>query len=335
MNEKAIKRELRRVRSREADILTKRKYGRVINLESLLNKYIPDTLEETLDAAFREAFKMIFAKGTPLIGKTFNEKKLRQSKGTDAEAQMLWAKDMLLTGVEGTGLGLVGVGLPDIPVFTGMLLRTVYQTALSYQFEYKTKTEQYFILHLIEAALARGKKAETLSKDLDELMLRIDEEGFTYYGSINDQIAKTSKAMSDEMLYLKFVQTIPVVGVAGGLSNPIYLNIVKSFADVKYRKRRLLIRLRKLRAEQKALEEPKEEAPACPDAPVAPAEASVELDTVDAPQVELDTTTSEAVDAPQVELDTTASEAVDAPAAPNAAPNRPRIRIYDPDGDEE
>ena len=64
------------------------------------------TLEETLDAAFREAFKMIFAKGTPLIGKTFNEKKLRQSKGTDAEAQMLWAKDMLLTGVEGTGLGL-------------------------------------------------------------------------------------------------------------------------------------------------------------------------------------------------------------------------------------
>ena len=253
MNEKAIKRELRRVRSREADILTKRKYGRVISLESLLNKYIPDTLEETLDAAFREAFKMIFAKGTPLIGKTFNEKKLRQSKGTDAEAQMLWAKDMLLTGVEGTGLGLVGVGLPDIPVFTGMLLRTVYQTALSYQFEYKTKTEQYFILHLIEAALARGKKAETLSRDLDELMRRIDEEGFTYYGSINDQIAKTSKAMSDEMLYLKFVQTIPVVGVAGGLSNPIYLNIVKSFADVKYRKRRLLIRLRKLRAEQKAL----------------------------------------------------------------------------------
>jgi hypothetical protein len=244
MNEKEIRKELRRIRNREAELLIKYKYGKRLNLESILNKYLPDSLEETLDSAFREAFKLIFAKGSSVIGKTFDEKKLRNSKGTDSEAQMLWAKDMFLTGVEGTGLGLLGVGLPDIPVFTAMLLRTVYQTALSYQFEYTTKTEQVFILRLIEAALARGKDAEEKSASLDELMREIDEEGYDYYGSINDQIAATSKAMSDEMLYLKFVQTIPVVGVAGGLSNPIYLNRIKSYADVKYRKRRLLIRLR-------------------------------------------------------------------------------------------
>ena len=192
---------------------------------------------------------MIFAKGTAVIEKTYNGKKLRQSKGTDQEAQVLWAKDMLLTGVEGAGLGLIGVGLPDIPVFTAMLLRTVYQTALSYQFEYSEKTEQVFILNLIEAALTRGKRAEELSAQLDELMKKIDKEGYDYYGSINEQIARTSKAMSDEMLYLKFIQTIPVVGVAGGLSNPIYLNRIKTFADIKYRKRRLLIRLRQAKAE--------------------------------------------------------------------------------------
>lgn len=244
MKEKELRKELRRVKNRESELLAKYKYGKRLNLEGLLNRYIPDSLEQTLDAAFNEAFKMIFSKGSAVIGKTFNEKKLRQSKGTDAETQLLWAKDMLITGVEGTGLGLLGVGLPDIPVFTGMLLRTVYQTALSYQFEYTTKTEQMFILRLIEAALARGQRAELLSNGLDEFMKVIDEDGYEYYGSINDQIAKTSKAMSDEMLYLKFIQTIPVVGVAGGVSNPIYLNRIKSYADVKYRKRRLLIRMR-------------------------------------------------------------------------------------------
>ena len=83
-----------------------------------------------------------------------------------------------------------------------------------------------------------------MSNELDELMRWIDEEGYERYGSINNQIATASKAMSDEMLYLKFVQTIPIVGVAGGLSNPIYLNRIKSYADVKYRKRRLLIKAR-------------------------------------------------------------------------------------------
>ena len=245
--EKEIRKELRRIRHREGELLAKYKYGRRLSLESVLSKYVPESLEDTLDAAFMEAFKVIFAKGSSIIGKTFNEKKLRQSKGTDAEAQMLWAKDMLITGVEGAGLGLAGVGLPDIPVFTGMLLRTVYQTALSYQFEYTTKTEQVFILKLIEAALARGEDAEAKSKELDAFMKEIDENGLEYYGSINDRIAKTSKAMSDEMLYLKFVQTIPIVGIAGGLSNPVYLNRIKSYADVKYRKRRLYMRLRELR----------------------------------------------------------------------------------------
>lgn len=250
MNEKEIRRELRRVRNREIELLLKYKYGKRINLEGFLNKYLPDSLEETLDGAFREAFKMVFDKGTAIIGKTFNEKKLRESKGTEAEARILWAKDMLITGVEGTGLGLAGVGLPDIPMFTAMILRTIYQTALSYQFDYNTKTEQVFILRLIEASLARGTKAEDLSNGLDEYMRRVDKEGYEYYGSINDYVYKTSKAMSDEMLYLKFLQTIPVVGVAGGLSNPIYLNRIKNYADVKYKKRRLMIRLREAKKER-------------------------------------------------------------------------------------
>ena len=255
MDEKELRREMRRVRHKETILLEKNRYEKGISLESILNKYLPDKLEQTLDSAFREAFRMIFSKGTGVIGKTFNERKLRNSGGSSAESQKRWAADMLLTGVEGTGLGLIGVGLPDIPVFTAMLLRTVYQTASIYKFEYATKTEQVFILQLIEAALTRGRKAEELSGDLDELMRKIDEEGFEYYGSINQQIERASKALSDETLYLKFVQTLPVVGIAGGLSNPIYLNKVKSYAEVKYRKRWLLIQQRQLREAAKEKEE--------------------------------------------------------------------------------
>lgn len=248
MNEKELRRELRRVRHRETELLARSRYGKGISLETILNKYLPEKLEQTLDSAFREAFRMIFSKGTSFIGKTFNEKKLRESEGDAAEAQKRWMTDVLLTGVEGTGLGLMGVGLPDIPVFTGMLLRAVYQSASSYGFKYDTKTEQYFILCLMEAALTRGKKAEELSGGLDDLMHRIDVEGFDYYGSLNQQIERTSKALSDETLYLKFVQTLPVVGVAGGLSNPIYMNKIKNYAEVKYKKRRLLIQLREAKA---------------------------------------------------------------------------------------
>ncbi len=244
--EKEIRKELRRVRHKEMDILTKNRYGKKISLEKILNRYLPDTLEETLDAAFREAFKLIFAKGTGIIGKTFNEKKIRMDGGSAGGSKKRMAADMLLTSVEGAGLGALGVGLPDIPVFTAMLLRTVYQTAASYRFSYTSKTEQVYILKLIEAALARGRDAEIRSRELDELARKIDEEGFTYYGSMNQQIEKTSKALSDETLYLKFVQTMPVVGIAGGLSNPVYMNKVQNYAEVKYRKRRLLIRLKAL-----------------------------------------------------------------------------------------
>ena len=246
MDEKQIRRELRSVHRREAELLLKYRYDKRFSLEKVLNRYLPEGMEETLDAAFREAFRLIFAKGTAVIGRTFNERKLWDSAGNPTEYQKQWMKDMVLTSVEGAGLGLLGVGVPDIAVFTAMLLRTIYQSASSYRFEYETKTEQVFILKLIEAALSRGKKAEELNDELDALMRRIDTEDYSYYGSINDQVAAASKALSDETLYLKFLQTVPVFGIAGGLSNPVYMNRIKSFADVKYRKRWLLKKQRAL-----------------------------------------------------------------------------------------
>ena len=72
--EKKLRRELRRVKHRETQLLAKSRYRKSISLESVLNKYLPDKLEQTLDSAFREAFRLIFDKGTAVIGKTFNER---------------------------------------------------------------------------------------------------------------------------------------------------------------------------------------------------------------------------------------------------------------------
>ena len=251
MDEKEIRKEMRSVHRRESDLLLKYRYAKKIDLESLLGKFLPKDLEETLNAAFREAFRVIFAKGTPVISRTFNERKLWKSEGEARRIKEQWAKDMVLTSVEGAGLGLLGVGVPDIALFTGMLLRTVYLTASSYRFEYQTKTEQFFILKLIEAAFARGRQAEILSDELDALMRRIDEEDYSFYGSMRDQIAKTSRALSDEMMYLKFLQTVPVVGIAGGIFNPVYMNRIKRYSDVKYRKRWLWKKQRALHKTEK------------------------------------------------------------------------------------
>ena len=61
--------------------------------------------------------------------------------------------NVALTTIEGVALGTLGIGLPDIIVFVGMLLKGIYQTALNYGFDYDSLDEQNFILCMIEAAL--------------------------------------------------------------------------------------------------------------------------------------------------------------------------------------
>lgn len=65
-------------------------------------------------------------------------------------------KNQAVSAAEGLGLGLLGVGLPDIAIFTAMLLRGVYETALYFGFSYDTPEERFFILCLLEASVSRG-----------------------------------------------------------------------------------------------------------------------------------------------------------------------------------
>lgn len=239
MNEKTLKKELTKARISETDFLIRRKKQKQSYIDSKIEKYVPEGLAGTLEAAFTKAFEIIFRDGTGIIKKTCG----RGSSDNDDivmlrnRARAILAKDTVVTAAEGTGLGLAGIGLPDIPVFTAVLLRNIYQLAECYGFDYESKTEQVFILKLIETGLSYGESAEKLNDELNALMEQIDNEDYTYYGLISQQIKAASKAVSKEVLYMKFIQTIPVVGAAGGISNLTCLNKVGRFAELKYRKR--------------------------------------------------------------------------------------------------
>ena len=198
MNEKTLKKELTKARISETDFLIRRKKQKQSYIDSKIEKYVPEGLAGTLGAAFTKAFEIIFRDGTGIIKKTYG----RGSSDNDDivmlrnRARAILAKDTVVTAAEGTGLGLAGIGLPDIPVFTAVLLRNIYQLAECYGFDYESKTEQVFILKLIETGLSYGESAEKLNDELNALMEQIDNEDYTYYGLISQQKKAASEAES-------------------------------------------------------------------------------------------------------------------------------------------
>ena len=57
---------------------------------------------------------------------------------------------------------------------------------------------------------------------------------------LSKQIRKTAVIFAFDMLLLKFIQGIPVVGALGGAANQVYYNKVMKYVELKYRKRYLM-----------------------------------------------------------------------------------------------
>ena len=224
---------------KEARYLMRRREEKTSSaLQQKLEEKIPEKLEETLNTAFIKAFDLVFEKGTGLIEKTYNKDQqktdyqvreyaagLKESRKTvkafGRQSQGTRMKNLMISGVEGVGLGLLGIGLPDIPLFTAVILKSVYEIALSYGFEYESEKEQWFILKMIETAL---KKGEELERNNSLLNAWIDQNGIgeTVKGR-KEQSKETAAALAEALLYMKFLQGIPVVGVAGGAADTVYL----------------------------------------------------------------------------------------------------------------
>ncbi len=225
-------------------------------LQKQMAQWVPDGLQAMLEGAFSKAFALIFSKGSGAIEKTFSRKdhedtyeinrltaKLRGNKKSlrafGKAASATGKANLLMTGAEGIGLGWFGIGLPDIPLFLGMLLRSLYEIALSFGFDYDSEEERFYLLRLIEAALTDSGCYAEKNAALDELAERI-RTGEPMVFDMSAQIDATARALSKELLYAKFLQGIPLVGAVGGFSNLRTMAAVNRYAKLKYTRRFLI-----------------------------------------------------------------------------------------------
>ena len=132
------------------------------------------------------------------------------------------------------GMGVFGAGLPDIPLFTAMILKSIYEIALQYGFSYETEEEKYFILLLIRGAVADYDSFLKIDEEVDTF---IDTELLPKYYSREGQIRSTAAELSKEMLYMKFLQGTMVIGAIGGVYDVIYMKRINEYAELKYRRR--------------------------------------------------------------------------------------------------
>lgn len=214
---------------------------------------IPEKLKITLDALFEKAFYLVFEKGTDIIEKTYNKRELEakhisndylvEATNTHRSFRNLFkgAKRSKRIGkavalLEGGSLGLLGIGIPDIPIFTAVLLKGIYEISLNYGFDYSRYEEKIYILKLIQVALMNDNQKKS-SIELDQLSYHI-EKG-VWNGSLESEIRSASRMLSEEMLLAKFIQGMPLVGVSGAFFNYSTYKKIMDLASVKYQKRYL------------------------------------------------------------------------------------------------
>ena len=247
----ALEKEWEELIRKEEKLLLNREKKKESKMNQFLAEKVPDKLQGTLDAAFAKAFYLIFDKGTGVIEKTYKKENLEQEykineftadikqnrqslRKISKKASAAGNVNLLISGTAGIGMGLVGVGIPDIPVFTSLMLKNIYEIALNYGFGYETIQERYFILKLIEAAVSYGEQM----RELDDQINQFIESGTLPEGyRTNVQVKETAASLSKELLYMKFLQGMPIVGAVGGAYDVIYMNQITEYAKLKYRRR--------------------------------------------------------------------------------------------------
>lgn len=246
-----LEKEWSKVVNQELAFLQKRGEKSDSRLNQLLEKKIPAGLQNTLNSAFSKAFRLVFEKGTAVIEKTYKKDEMKKAyqvneyaakvHGNKKALKVFYKKaagagtgNLLLSGAAGVGLGVLGIGLPDIALFTGLMLKGVYEIALNYGFDYEDEEEKKFILLLIRGALSYGKELQSINEELNFYM---DYGAYARAREVEEAIKAAAGCLSKELLYMKFLQGIPVVGAVGGLYDAVYMKQVMEYAELKYRRR--------------------------------------------------------------------------------------------------
>ncbi|MDE6983230.1 MAG: EcsC family protein [Lachnospiraceae bacterium] len=230
-----------------------------------LEQKIPQKVYDNLQKMFCVAFELIFEKGTALIEKTYSNHDLEKDfqvhdfavelKGSRKELRSLKAEvnrsnlvNMAVSTVEGISLGVLGIGLPDIVLFLSVILKGTYETAVQYGFSYETQEERLYILKLLETAMSKGERWTACNAAVDRWIASADWHnadggavGTTFEAvKVSEQTRRTADAFAVDMLLAKFIQGIPVAGILGGITNPVYYGRIMRYVQLKYHKRYLL-----------------------------------------------------------------------------------------------
>lgn len=249
-----VRRHLKHLRKSELKLLRYRPDRNSFFAGAFIRNKVPKKLLSLLESAFEKSFFYIFDKGTGFIEKTGNLKGIKEKsvlhhtmlksqvskasiKNFDVSASNSSWTNKGISTVEGTALGVFGIGLPDIPLFMGVIFKSIYETAASYGFNYTTDQERAYILSLIRVAATKGSARIMESEYCDRIGQLIDAgEGASVSLSAED-IKLTSNLLASSMLVAKFIQGITLVGTLGGGFNYYWIHKITKVARLKYKKR--------------------------------------------------------------------------------------------------
>lgn len=253
--EKALQKELRVVEKQEKKLQQAFVKAKDPAWKTAVGDKIPKKVYTGLESTFCKGFSLVFNQGRVVIEKSYNKENLKndhtirdfavQLKGGRKELKALHKSakkadgvNMVVTTAEGLALGALGIGMPDIVLFISTLLKGVYETVLNYGYDYDSPEEQYIMLNMMAASLITGEARIEWDEMVDGLIA--DPPDKVTREVVEEQIRETASVFAMDMLLLKFIQGMPVIGLLGGLGNPIYYNRVLKYVQLKYRKRYLL-----------------------------------------------------------------------------------------------
>ena len=219
-----------------------------------LRRKIPQKAIQALEGAFKKGFFYLFDKGTPLLEKiSAVDKAMEESaayrrslqlmihpqtlKAIDKRAGSRISLSKNISAIEGAGLGVIGVGLPDIPVLLAMLLKTAYEIAAVYGIDFRDDDERPYTLAPLKTAFSTGETQQAYSLACDELGKTIDDEELLDPHVSENDLEEVSQVLAGDMLVAKFVQGQAVVGAIGGIVNYRLINKIARVARFKYKKR--------------------------------------------------------------------------------------------------
>ena len=252
---RTLNREWKVLQRKEDKLMSSALKARQPGWKKALEQKVPEKVYTGLNSAYAKGFELVFLHGRKAIELTYKKETIAQryaagqegfaASGKRKELKQLHrqagntnAMNMAMTTVEGIGLGALGIGMPDIVLFLTTVLRGVYETALHYGFEYQSRYEQMIILKMMAAALSTGEDWFHRNKEINDWLLAgqrdITETEF------QTQLRQTAEVFAVDMLLLKFIQGLPVVGILGGAANPVYYHRIMAYVQLKYRRRYLL-----------------------------------------------------------------------------------------------